>query len=233
MKCRYQWGTFVLLCFLGMALMMTPAFAEEMSENNLLQNGGGGIFCELFKLDVTELNSILENGGFGTFNDWMITYGGGLFSQTEQNFRYSNFFAKGRLITSGQDGKTARLSLTHGGVWLDQMVPLLPDLAVSAGGSLSLGGMKLELVHHQISSIDEGVLDPQETVMTVPSFMIKPEVGLHYSLKRYVDIELKLGYYYSHILGKWKQGGQRIEQGVQPLKQTNGPSVMVHFNFGF
>lgn len=233
MKCRYQWGIFIFLCVISMATMVTPIFAEEVAQSDLLRHSGGGAFVELIQLDVAELNSILENGGFGTFNDWMIMYGGGLFSQTEYDFRYSNFLTTGYQVSQGQDGKTAKLSLTHGGIWLDQMIPLVSNLGVSAGGALSIGGAKLELVHHQISSIDEGVKDPQETVMTVPFFMIKPEVSLHYSIKRYVDFELKLGYYYSHILGKWKQGGQTIEQGVQPLKQSHGPSVMVHFNFGF
>ncbi|MCK4260189.1 MAG: hypothetical protein KAX49_14520 [Halanaerobiales bacterium] len=216
----------LLLCLF---LATLPSFAEE---NLLIQNSGGGGMIEVLQIDMVELNSLLTQNGYNSFGSTMIIFGGGLLAQNDKNLRYSNFGASGSLSSTAENGQYANLSFTHGGFGLDKIFTLSDFIGFSLGGSASLGKYKLELIKDTATDIEDGISNSYQTVMTVPVFMIKPQVGASYSIKRYMDLEVKAGYYYSHILGNWKQGKNPLE-GNQPLEQMHGFSLLVNLNFGF
>ncbi|AZR72852.1 hypothetical protein BBF96_05280 [Anoxybacter fermentans] len=221
----------VLITFFFLFLLILPTSANELDENILLHYGGGGVMIEFFEVEMIELNTLLKKNGFAPLDSRLWTYGGGFFSQTQNNLRYSNFGAGGSVSSIADNGKYACLSIGHGGVWLEQIFPLTDTVAVSLGGSTSLGRLKLELVHDTVSNFEEGITSPNQTVLKAPFIMIKPQIGFYYSLKRYVDLEFKVGYYYSHLFN-WKLGTQVIP-GEQPLEQMHGLSLLLNLNFGF
>ncbi len=219
----------VLLLFVSLTSVTDAAVIEE---NELLHQSGGGLTLEMLSLDLFQLNEMLKDNEFEPLDDKMFIYGGNLFSQTENNLRYANFGSGGSVTSTTVDGKTAALSLTQGGVWLEQILPLNPSLAISGIMATSLGSLKLNLIHDTVDSIEEGFVVPQETLMKATIFMIKPMIGINYSLKRYLDVEFKVGYHYSHTLGDWQQGGQKIP-GEQILTQMHGMSLLLNVSFGF
>ncbi len=216
-----------IVCLLLIAL---PVCAKE--DNALINNSGGGGMVEVLQIDTTNLNSLLVENGYSALDSKMITFGGGLLAQTRDNIRYSNFGAFGSMSSTAENGQYACLSFSHGGVWVDKIFPFTKAAAVSLGGSGSVGKLKLELVRDKANDFGDGVENTYQTVMSVPVFMVKPQVGIYYSLKRYIDLEVKAGYYYSHTIGSWKMGKQSLS-GEQSLQQMHGLSLLVNLNFGF
>lgn len=215
-----------------LAILMTTLFAiavqAENNENNvLLRFTGGGGMVEVYFIDLSELNDKLIKNDFAALGNQLITYGGEFFSQNEKNFRYSIFGATG-VLSSNLNDKVASLSVGHGGIWLEKIFPLSDQVAFSGGLSASLGRYELELVHSKSADF----FDPIQSLSKSAMFILKPQFGIHYSVKRYFDLELKLGYGYSHTLGGWTMGGSALS-GKAPFKQLQGFTLLLNMNFGF
>ena len=209
-----------------------PAIAQDYYEENyVLHYSGGGSMVEYMELDTSQLNELLISENFEPLSDNIILYGLDFFSQTEDNLRYSFFGATGKNY-SDKNGKYVGLSLSNWGIWLEQVFSLTDIAAVSVGGSTSLGKMRLELTHDETGDFQKGISNPYQTLYEAPFFMIKPQVGVNLSLKRYMDLEIKTGYYYSHLLNDWSGGNDSIT-GHQPMEEMHGPSILFNLNFGF
>ncbi|MCG8639344.1 MAG: hypothetical protein MI862_06395 [Desulfobacterales bacterium] len=218
----------VLFAILLIFAFTMSLHAESYDDNSLLRFTGGGGMVEVYFIDFSELNNKLIKNDFAPLGNQMITYGGEFFSQTNENLRYSFFGAGGFISASKANDKVATFSLSHGGIWLEKIFPLNDQVAFSGGLAASLGGYELELVHSKPKSF----FDPIQSSSVVAMFMLKPQIGVNYSIKRYFDLEVKLGYGYSHTLGGWIMGNSPLP-GEAPLEQLHGFTFLLNMNFGF
>lgn len=222
----------LILMMISFFLFTYAVSAAESEENYLLRYGGGGGMLEMLSFDNHELNQLLVKNGFAPLENKIITYGGNFFSQTNNNFRYSCFGSRGAISTDTVDEKAATLSLGHLGVWLEKVFPLAKDFSFNGGLAASFGGMDLHLIHQSPDDNEDGLLKPRQTFLQTSFLMAKPQIGLSYSLKRYLDLEVKVGYYYLQTIGGWHQGRERIP-GDQMLTSLSGLSLLINLNFGF
>ena len=213
-------------------LFTSSANAAEFADNSLLHYGGGGLMLEVLTFDQRQLNQILVENGFTPMKNRLSIYGGNFFSQTDNNFRYSFFGALGGVSTHTPGGKAAILSLSHLGVWLEQVIPLTKHFSLNGGLATSFGGMDLHLIHQSLDDYTEGFFRPQQTLINTLFLMAKPQLGLSYSLGRYFDLEVKVGYYYLQTLGGWRQGKEKVS-GDQMLTSLSGVAYLLNLNFGF
>lgn len=224
-----RFGVFLMISFIVFAY---SAKAAEFNEDYLLHYGGGGLMLEILTFDNDQLNRVLTENGFAPLENKLYTYGGNFFSQTNNNFRYSCFGSRGGGSAYTPQGRAANLSLGHLGVWLEKVFYLSPHLSLSGGLATSFGGMDLHLIHQSLDDYTDGFLRPQQTFINTSFLMAKPQIGLSYSLRRYLDLEVKVGYYYLQTIGGWRQGREKIP-GDQMLTALSGIAYLINFNFGF
>lgn len=225
----------LMLLVLGSVLTNTnPSRAANFWENVfILQSSGGGLTLEPVQVDTKTLNQVLTKYEYPTLGNLMWTYGGQLFSETEKHLRYTNFYMTGALAASSPDGRYTRLSWSHGGLGVDQMFHIMKYLAFSAGGSISYGGLKLQLVNARPEDFEGAIGNPQQTVLTASNIILKPQIGIYVPVLPSVNIEFKAGYYFAYMPGSWKLSHKSAEVAGGPFKNMQGASLLCNLNFGF
>lgn len=224
----------LLVLFITFNVMPPQVFAKNLFEGAfILQTSGGGASIEPMQIDTTELNTTLAKYGYPTLGKLMWTYGGELFSETEQRVRYTDFYMTGSLSATAPDGKYTRLSWNQAGIGVDKMFHLMQYLALSVGGSVSYGGLKLQLTNAKPDDFDGAIGNPQQTILTASTVVVKPQIGIYVPIMQSVNIELKAGYYYSYMPGKWKLNQKSATITGGPFKEMHGMSLLCNINFGF
>ena len=215
------------LCVAVIAGLLVAGGAFSALAARQMGFGFGGPMFGMLTMDLSVVNTVLEDKGYAPLPDRIFTYGGGGGAGVTGGLSVGGD-GWGGSTCSILDEKKAELSIGFGGM----------DVAYVAGGSdrsllslgLVIGGGDMELVtrDHEPTSFEDAIASPN-TVTLSRSFMgLEPYIRFQLNPLPWIGLKLQLGYFLA-FAGDWEKGGRSISG---PALEVTGPFVGVALAFG-
>ncbi|MFQ6033555.1 MAG: hypothetical protein ACE5KR_01705, partial [Candidatus Bipolaricaulia bacterium] len=181
----------------------------------------------LLFLDLSGLNQILLNNGYGPLDNTVFLTGGGGFGGGIKDLRFGGLGAGGK-VSSILGEKTATLSIGFGGFLIERGVFAGERYSLALGAVIGGGDAELALLDHRSPSFEDAVKNPPNTSLTRGFFGIETYSGIDFALLDWVMLKVNLGYLWT-FGGPWKQDGLPLPGPPQSL---SAPILQVMIIFG-
>ncbi|MFP3953960.1 MAG: hypothetical protein ACLFVS_07540 [Candidatus Acetothermia bacterium] len=212
-----------LILSIGFVLVGTQALGGD-KERDVIERGGIGVAL----LNLTDLNSSLEDEGYKSFDGTvLVTSGGGHLNVTD-NLRIGGIGYQGSTDTSFTDGN-GDLAIKFGGLLLEGKFGLTDSLSFLAGGLAGMGTLDLK-INESIPETFSGALTdtPNTHHLTKNYFGIQPSLVIELAIFPWLSLRANASYLWGPGEG-WDLAGQKISG---PLSHVSAPIFCLSFHLG-
>jgi ketosteroid isomerase-like protein len=189
--------------------------------------GFGGPTIGLFTVDLSTVNAVLVDNGYGPLDGELITFGGGGGGGVSRGFSVGGT-GWGGSVASLQGDRKAELSLGLGGVDIAYVLGGTERALLSLGAVLGGGGLDLELRDRFPESFEDAVATPTTTTLSRSFFAAEPYVSIHIQPSFWLGVAMRAGYLLT-LPDHWTEGGREI---TGPSLDIAGPHISVSIAFG-
>ena len=188
--------------------------------------GNGGPQITYLHLDLSNLNSLLENEDFSPLKEDMILFGGGGIGGFKLGSRVGGYGVQGELSSTNDDNRNkAILELDYGGFLYEHGVYAEKNTDIAWG--FLLGGGSAEFIRIYNQTPAEG--EASATHLKKEFVTLKPKLSINHKFAPFVGINFSAGYLLTYG-NDWDHYGQTIEA---PDTKFMGPSANLKISFGF
>ncbi len=226
-----------VMALLALTLVVVPAMAQAEAPETESQSdpipladmglGGGGPLGGWMRLDITELNTALEDFGYAPLPDGMLLIGGGGGGGLLKGFRFGGYGAGGD-VRSTTDEKSATLSLGYGGFWLSYGLVSEARFDLSVGLMIGGGGATLKLTDHRPDGFRDAIGRPANTVLDRGFVALRPDANVGIQVLPWMSLNLSGGYL-ATLGDDWSHQGTSLPG---PPLGFSGWTIQVMLQFG-
>lgn len=235
-------GFMIVACLLLMSSLVmaekTYQYTLEVDEYNdeidysTLRDvkANGGPLIGLIKLNMGNLNDIMQGAGFAPFDEKMIVFGGAGLGGVKMGPRFGGMSMGGKISTPGTGSKSATLEINYSGFMYEHGIFSAENTDISIGALIGGGSAELDIKHGSLVDFDDGVNNPISTVYKKNYILLQPKINIHQQLSPFIGMSIDLGYLLTYNLGEpWKVNDQVVDG---PMSNIAAPVVCLRFSFG-
>lgn len=190
----------------------------------------GGPLIGLIKLNMGNLNDLMQGAGFDPFDEKMIVFGGSGVGGLKIGPRLGGMGMGGKISTTGTGSKSATLEISYSGFMYEHGIFSTENTDISIGALMGGGYAELNIKHGSLVDFEDGVNNPNSTVYKKNFILLQPKINIHQQLSPFIGMSVDLGYLVTYNLGEpWKVNDQVVDG---PMSNIAAPVVCVNFSFG-
>ncbi len=239
----------VLLIFVFSLLMPGRIRAETPdveADPDMIEQGlaglniraGSGLTAGFLRMNISDLNDMLDDAGFPDLDRNIFIYGFGAVAGRVEGDRLGTVYRRGSVDSSSAD-KSSSLSISYGGLVYERgrKIEDREDADIALGVMGGIGSMELFIRAGEAGEFSDILTDTyegeQNTATLDKNFLaLRPGINLHYSVRGPLALDLSAGYLLTHDLGRgWQLGDSSVD--TDPVSNLRGPELTLQLSYTF